>query len=150
MAFDSKSFKRAAFEPRTQIVKVPELAEFFPDGEPAEFTVRGLTGMEIAACSAEYNKYGLIVQAFEQGKASKEQIKDIFGDEDKATAEMMRDYKLLKIVLGLDLDIAKKINANFPSVFKRLTSAVWILTDKGAEIKKKQPSSSGSQEHETA
>jgi hypothetical protein len=150
MAFDSKSFKRAAFEPRIQVVKVPELAEFFPDGEPAEFTVRGLTGMEIAACAAEYNKYGLIVQALEQGKASKEQIKDIFGDEDKATAEMMRDYKLLKIVLGLDLDIAKKINANFPSVFKRLTSTVWILTDKGAEIKKKQPSCSGNPEHETA
>jgi hypothetical protein len=148
MAFDSKAFKRAAFEPRTQIVKVPELADFFKEGEAPELTARGLTGIEVSATTDAYNKHGLLVTALEQGKITKDQIKQIFGDEEKASAESMRSYKVLQIVYGFDLDLAKKLNRDFVAVFNRLVTAVWALTEMGS-VKKKPTSCSETDESKT-
>ena len=55
MAFDLKKFQKAKFEPRTETVKVASLASFFGDDDPV-FTVRGLTGEELAKVNAAQSK----------------------------------------------------------------------------------------------
>lgn len=41
-----EKFRAAEFERRTAQVKVPALSHFFDEGQPAEWTVQGLTGPE--------------------------------------------------------------------------------------------------------
>ena len=61
--FDSKKFLKTKFTPRTADVPVPDLREFFSDGTPAVWKVRGLTGHELgrAAEAAERNKSVLAI-----------------------------------------------------------------------------------------
>lgn len=53
MAFDAKKFRQSSWEPRTEDVHVPMLADFFPEGEKPVFKVRGLDGRELAKMRAE-------------------------------------------------------------------------------------------------
>ena len=48
MPFDIKRFEKVKFDDRTEAVSVPDLKEWFGEGEAPEIIVRGLTGPEIA------------------------------------------------------------------------------------------------------
>ena len=48
MTFDLNRFRAADLSPRQVTVPVPDLAFFFPEGVKPVWTVRGLTGEEIA------------------------------------------------------------------------------------------------------
>ena len=48
MPFDSKKFMGTGFVPREQKVPVPTFKDFFENGEKPVWTIRGLTGEQIA------------------------------------------------------------------------------------------------------
>ena len=45
---DLQKFLGEVFVPREETISVPELAAYFADGSPAEWTVRGLNASELA------------------------------------------------------------------------------------------------------
>lgn len=51
MPFDVQRFTSARWEPRTERVPVPDLAEWFGEDEEAVFVVRGLSGPELGRCT---------------------------------------------------------------------------------------------------
>lgn len=84
MPFDSKKFRKAKWEPRTGVVPVPLLAEFFEEGEPAQITVRGLTLDELARSREAINKTEVVGKlagalANNQGAEAGEAIAEAMG-----------------------------------------------------------------------
>lgn len=56
MSFDAKKFANTDFVPRTKEVSLPGLASFFPPPQLPVFTVRSITGEELARCQEEVEK----------------------------------------------------------------------------------------------
>ena len=68
MPFDAESFARAKFAPRTKTVEVEPLASFFGEGEKPEWTVRGLSAVELhraIEANQRQRDVGKIVEAYE-------------------------------------------------------------------------------------
>ena len=67
MAMDLNAFLAAALAPREQAVEVPELAAWFAEGEPAVWTVRGLSAAELGrakeACARGLDNIRALVEA---------------------------------------------------------------------------------------
>jgi hypothetical protein len=143
MAFDSKAFLKAKFEPRTAEVRIDKLKQFFGEDEDPIFKLKGLTGEEYC-------------RATESGKAHKDAeglIKALTNDNEKLSA--LRDavgilstdvpaeiVKRLEFLTRgsadpvLDMTMAVKIAERFPIDFYIMTNTILELTGLGMDIKK--------------
>jgi hypothetical protein len=149
MPFDAKAFNKAKFEPRTESVKVPELAEFFGDDEPV-FVVRGLTGIELAAAmeaAGSAKQRAELAEALLDGaiEDKSEAIQAAFGLGPGVPDELIRYHEL--IIRGtvepvLTRDVSVKLAERFPVDHKRLAMSILHLTGQGHAVKKK-PTDSG-------
>ena len=82
MPFDAAAFERAEFKPRTAVVEVEALAVFFPDGEPARWTVRGLSASELHRAMEAGKRQGsveAIVRAIATGGDQAQAVRKALG-----------------------------------------------------------------------
>lgn len=147
MPFDITKFDQTQFNERTKDIDVPELKSFFPEGEPAVWKVRGLTGEEIARTreAVERNRVARaeIISAQERGasEAVAMAMKTLLG---VASLESVPDdhvRHLNTVVMGslspkVKLEHAVKLATTFPIVFTQLHNEIYILTGLGHEQKK--------------
>jgi hypothetical protein len=155
MSFDSKKFTRTKFTARTESVPVPDLQAFFPEGEKAVWTVRGLTGAEIgrAAEASDRNKNMAAILEGLLSEASKDRtdaVKDILGLGGVAPQDIAKRIEHL-IIASVEpkctSDMAVKLSEVFPVEFFQITNVIMVLTGKG-QMPGKQPASGATEKSE--
>ena len=152
MPFNADQFQRAAFEPRTEVVPFPALAEFFGPDEAAEFTVRGLTSIELhKAMEAGARNKGVdaVVKAIASSKDQIDNIRKALGMTSDTPGEIAKRLEML--VAGcmapkIDHATAAKLAEVCPVEFYDLTNRITNLTGQGASRVKPQPSSQPTQD----
>jgi len=140
--FDDKAFMRAKFQPRTAEVPVPALQVFFPDDAPAVWTVRNLTGDELAKSMEATNRQkgiDTIIQALATQSEQIDEIRASLGIGDDVATELVKRLEQLVIASvdpAIDKPLAVKLSENFPVEFYQLTNKIVELTGLGADLKK--------------
>lgn len=145
MSFDTQKFAAAKWVHRTQAVEVPELAAFFPEGEPAVFTVRGLSADEIYKIRSASSRAKLlegIAEGLAEGSKSgtARAIAEALGAQgvlDPATPRAMETLILGCVDPPCDLDLARLLADKHGLIFVRLNDAIMALTGQGGEVEKK-------------
>lgn len=143
MAFDLDRFQKAKFEPRRQEVEVELLKDFFPEGQPPIWIVRGLSGVDLYRTADAANSQQTMIAAAKAMTSNAEKIaafREAFGLNAEATpADMAR--RIQSLVLGsvepkIDLPDAAKLAEHFATEFVKLTKAIDELTGMGADLVK--------------
>lgn len=148
MGFDVKSFRKAKFEDRTAEVPVPDLKDWFEEGENPVFVVRALTGEELARCWDAANKNEnmdhLIQSLVGPNSPEKSQaIKEMLGVGERVTRKFAMQLEMVAIGTvepDLDHEMAVKFAANYGGEFFQLAHKIENLSGKGRQVKKKQNS----------
>jgi len=148
MGFDFNKLVNGQFVPREEILTLPDLKEFFLEGEIPEFVVRGLTGHEFGRVqeAVERNK-GLseildgLTSAIQKEKI--EALKASIGLSEKTPNEIVKRIQLL--ILGsvnpkFEQDSAVRFCKYFPIEFYQLTNRITELTGQGHIPGKPKPS----------
>ncbi|MDX1399906.1 MAG: hypothetical protein R3204_15365 [Oceanospirillum sp.] len=157
MGFDAKGFMKAQFEARTEDVPVSELKDWFPDGEAAVFTVKGLTFEELSKADAAADNSGAMLKLLasiqnKNGGDIGEGIKDAFGVGKETPVNMIK--RINHLVMGcvcpeVDEEFAVKLANTFPVEFTAITNKIIELTGRGY-VPGKQKSSTRSKKSEQA
>ena len=150
MGFKLKEFSKAKFEARTATVSVPALAEFFDEGEKAEFVVRGLTGEETARVNEAQSK-SKNLQAVVAALAGKDQTEKIQAlqeslglSADTIPGDLARRIEMLAMGCAdpvIDVQTAAKIFKVAPVDGYNLTNEILRLSGQGMTVGK--PKASG-------
>lgn len=148
MAFDMGKFMAERFEPRISAVPVPELKGWFDKGDELVWTVRGLTGIEIAKASEVAAKRSLSTAILEglltmKAKDVKEAVEKLIGRGDEIpeeTAKRIEHLVIASVEPKCDEDLAIRINKVYPTVFLQLTNQILLLSGQGMTPGKSKPS----------
>jgi hypothetical protein len=146
MPFDSKRFLSTTFAPRTADVAVPGLADWFGDGEPAVWTVRGQTANEVAVSIDAGNKQrniDSIVKAIAANSDQVEELRRAIGVSKDTHADIVKRLEMLtqcSVEPSITLDVAVKLAEARPIEFYALTNKILHLTGEGMDVKKLPPS----------
>ncbi len=148
MGFDTKKFSKTKFVPRVEAVEVPDLRDFFPEGESPIWKVRGLTGQEMGRANeaASRNKNVLAVIAAMVGDEDSEKISalaEMLGTTDSATEDVAKRIAYLaagSVDPVCSEDIAVRMCEVFPIEFYQLSTKILQLTGMGQEPGKSKPS----------
>jgi len=148
MGFDTKSFRKATFEDRTESVPVPDLKEWFAEGEEPVFVVRGLTAEELARCNEAVQKNKNISSVVEALHSSNQQekvqaMREMLGVSESVPNELVK--RLEQFAIGtvdpdMDHELAVKFAESYPVELYSITNKIMELTGQGRQVKKKQPS----------
>lgn len=147
MPFAADKFQRAAFEPRTEVVPFPALAEFFGPDEAAEFTVRGLTANELhkaMEAGARNKSVDAVVKAIASSKDQIDSIRKALGMTSDTPGEIAKRLEMLVagcVAPKIDHATAAKLAEVCPVEFYDLTNRITNLTGQGASRVKPQASS---------
>jgi hypothetical protein len=149
MSFDTKKFQKTKFTPRTESVPVPDLQAFFPEGEKAVWTVRGLTGQEIGRANeaADRNKNiaaileGLTADASKDKAEALKELLGIGGTTPQDIAKRLEHLTVGSVDPKCTLDLSVRLCETFPIEFFQLTNKIMELTGRGQMPGKQQPSS---------
>ncbi len=149
MAFLTKEFIRTKFEPRTADIPVPDLKQWF-DGDDLVWRVRGLDGNELGRCNAlaEKNRRSIteIAEGLTSGKSAEliGTVRQLVGLGDDIPMEVAQGIEYLicgSVNPECDLDLAVKLNLNFPVEFRQLVHRIIHLTGMGFAAAGKPPAS---------
>jgi hypothetical protein len=148
MKFDAKKFLKTKFVKRTFPVSVPDLRDFFHEGEEAVWTVRGLTGQELARANeaADRSKNMATILSALSSDVSKEKetaVKELLGLTKGTPADISK--RIEHLVLGsvdpeCTQDLAVKLCETYPVEFYQLTNKIMELTGQGQMPGKPKPS----------
>lgn len=138
--FNAKAFTKTKMEQRTAVVPVPELAQWFANGETAEFTVRGLTGAELSVCESakiRQEKWETLISKAELSDENIDTLMMLLAPVKGLTAVDIYQIELLFTVFpSIDRPSWRLVFDRFPYVVKRLSSKIIELTAMGyAEVK---------------
>jgi hypothetical protein len=146
--FDSGRFLSAGLALRTRKVPVPDLAEFFGDGEP-EWLVRGLNANELCRSNEAKSRHGLerslaaaLANSVHGEKVAA--IQEALGRSGSTEADFARRIEILaagSVEPECSVEMAVKLGETFPVPFFALTNAILELTGQGSEVEKKPPTS---------
>ena len=146
MSFDIERFRGAALSPRESTIPVPDLAHFFAEGDPAEWTVRGLTGEEIARSSESQSRATSIaaaVQALANSAALKrdrtEAMETLIGYGADVPEDLAKRFDHLtygSVSPAIDRPLAVRLFAVYPVVAYQLTNKILELTGLGPDVGK--------------
>lgn len=140
MTFDIAKFEQRQFRDRTSDISVPELKDFFGEDEKPSWSVRCLSGEELASANEAVennrNVEGMITAlAAGAGKEKIEGIKEAMGLPcGKAPNELVRRFAMLcagSVSPECPQNIAVKLAHNFPTTFYKLTNEIIRLTGAG-------------------
>lgn len=139
MAFDTKKFLKTKFAPREESIPVPDLKEFFGEGEKPAWKVRGLTGQELGRANeaaARNKNISAILEglASAQGKEMGESIRKLVNAGNETPQDIAKRIELFMIGSvepKADLDLALHFCTAFPIEFFQITNKILELTGKG-------------------
>lgn len=147
MAFDVGRYMAENFKPRETKVPVPELKNWFEKGDEPVWTVRGLTGIEIAKANEVAAKRSLSTAILEglltmKGSEVKEAITKLVGRGDEIPEKVAMQIEHL--VIGsvdppCDEDLALRVNKTYPTVFLSLCQNILLLSGQGMSPGKSKP-----------
>lgn len=146
MAFDVKNFMATTFEPRTASVPVPNLKDWFDEGEEPVWVVRGQTASEVARANtaAEKNKnIDSIAKAIAQHSEQVKAIKAAVGVVDDTPADTVKRLEQLvqcSVEPKITLDAAVKLSEVRAIEFYMITNEIVMLTAQGSDVKKRPAS----------
>jgi hypothetical protein len=148
MGLDVKEFLHQRFEARITEVAVPQLKQWFTNGDKPVWKVRSITADEIGrADEAVANEAitGKMLEALTSMNSSEvtKQVKELMGkSEDTPKTIAKRVYHLIygSVDPKCDFELADKLRKNFPVIFYELTNAILTLTGQGFEPGKSKPS----------
>jgi len=145
MTFDLNRFRSASLTPRQAAVPVPDLEPWF-DGASPVWTVRGLTGEEIARANEANQRSVLIasaVEALASAAAAKtdqtEAIKTLIGYGTETPSDLAKRFDHLvfgSVDPAIDREIAVRLFATYPIVAYTLTNKILELTGLGPDLGK--------------
>ena len=146
MSFDLDRFRFASLAPRQAAIPVPDLAFSFPEGELPVWTVRGLTGEEIARANSASQRYALVanaVEALASAAAAKgdqvDALKTLIGYGTETPEDLAKRFDHLvfgSVDPAVDREMAVKLFASFPIVGYTLTNKILELTGLGPDLGK--------------
>lgn len=145
MSFDLDRFRAATFKPRQATLPVPDLAVFFAEGTPPLWTVRGLSGEEIARSNEAQPRgrvIGAVVEALAAAAANPDQasaMKTLIGYGDEVPEDYAKRIDHLvagSVAPALDREMAVKLFTHYPIVAYQLTNKILELTGLGADLGK--------------
>lgn len=145
--FDSKKFLQTQFIPREETVPVPDMKDFFPEGEKPEWKVRGLTGVELARANeavARNKDIAAILEGLisQNNQAKIDSVKQLIGIDGKVPNDIAKRVEIF--IMGsiekVDTEIAVKVCTTFPVEFFQITNKITVLTGQGHVPGKVTPS----------
>jgi len=142
MPFDAKKFESTEFVPRTKLIEVKPLSDFFGKDEKPVWEIRGLTAVELSRALAAKDTAKLtreVVEAIDRGEAVTNALKKHIGIGDDVPAEIAKRMEMLVIASvnpQIELPVAVKLAEYFPVQFLALTSAITELTAEGYDLQK--------------
>jgi hypothetical protein len=146
MSFDPDRFEQAKFEPRTELVHVPGLSDFFDDDD-CLWEVRCLNSNELhRALGADKTQKALaeilasIADHAENAKSAGK-VLGIYGDTPGEVAKRLEMLTAGSVNPEVTLPIAVKLAENYPIEFLELTNAITKLTGMGFESAKQKAAS---------
>lgn len=147
MAFNSKKFMAAQFEPRTAKIELPGLADWFDEGEPPVWVIRGQTANEVALAmeaGAKHKNIDSIIKAIAANQDQVAELKKAIGIQKDTPGEIIKRLEQLvqcSIEPEITLDVAVKLGETRPIEFYQMTNEILRLTGLGQDVKK--PKASG-------
>jgi len=153
MSFEAKQFLKTKFKKRTHPVPVPDLQQFFPEGEEAVWIVRGLTGQELGRADAAADNQKSIAALVsgltsDSSKEKAQAIQDLLGIGGNTPSAIVKRIEQL-IIGSVDpectRDMAVKLCETYPVEFLTITNKIVELTGQG-QIPGKLPPSGATQE----
>ena len=143
MSFDFNAFENAPVNFPTKKIPVPQLKNFFPEGEEPEWEIKSLTGMEIAisnqaASNAERMKAAIqTISTDGSGLSMKEGFKELFGkDVDYTPEEYLRWLKIVEYgsVPRCPETTCVKLAHAKGAVFRLLAHEISVMSGLGADM----------------
>ena len=143
MSFDLNAFENAPVNFPTKKIPVPQLKNFFPEGEDPEWEIKSLTGMEIAisnqaATNSEKVKAALqAISAGGSGIAMKDGFNELFGkDADFTPEEYLRWLKIVEYgsVPRCPEHICVKLAHSKGALFRLLAHEISVMSGLGADL----------------
>jgi len=147
MAFNLEKYRNERRAPRTEQIKVPQLAPYF-DGEQPLFSVRALTAAELGRCKEAANRQRdtAAMAAALIGGSSDEKARAIkqLSDGPEIPDDVCQRIEMLAIGCAspeIDHEISVLLSEDCPTEFYQLTNAILKLTGAGRVLGK--PNASG-------
>jgi len=152
MGFNAEAFQSAEFTALTDSVVLPQLSEFFGEGESPTFVVRGLTANELCRAieaGSKQSSIDTVVKAISSQKDQVTQIRKALGMSADVPGEIAKRMEM--IVLGcvsptLNHASVAKLAEVCPVEFYDLTNKITQMTGKGSCRVKPHPSSQMTQD----
>lgn len=147
---DLDRFTQAKYSPRTEDIKVQDLAEYFAEGEDAVWTVKGLTAIEVAKTKLAYDRTETaraLIGALANNPDKIEAVTSALGltgaDVPQDVSRRIESLMLGSVSPRIDAnsrDAVVKLAETFPVIFYELTNKIDALTGQGQEPGKPKPS----------
>ncbi|PLX93461.1 MAG: hypothetical protein C0621_07450 [Desulfuromonas sp.] len=136
---DIKRFNSTKFTDRTDTMKVPELAPFFPEGAEPVLILRGITGEQALTANEAADRSSKLIALAEKLSGGNQEaataVAEALGVAGKQTpAEFSRRVELLlagSVTPVFDRQSALKLAMNYPTVFLAATTKILNLTGMG-------------------
>ena len=137
------------FVERTAEVDVPDLKDFFPEGEKPVWKIRGMVANELSICYEALkinNARDVSMQASAGPEASKEKIKalreqlGIDIDMPLDIAFRRKELEFASVLPKVSEEMAVKFSNKFPIEFYQITTKIFELTGLGQTPGKLKPS----------
>jgi hypothetical protein len=148
MPFDAKKFLETKFEPRTKKYPVPQLKDWFPEGEKAVWIIKSIGAADIGRADESVGNEAItdkILTALTAMNSADvvDKIKELMGKSgDKPKTIAKRIYHLMygSVDPVCTLELAVRLCDNFPVLFLELTNEILMLSGQGFEPGKSPPS----------
>ncbi len=145
MPFNAAGFTQAPWVHRTQEVPVPELKDWFTDGDPAVFVVRGLTANEIAranGASDAHRRAAALADALTGGSKSEitNAVKASLGRGTDLEPDIPRRMEMVCagcVSPPCDMDMARTLQEYHGVILFNLSNVILSLSGQGSDVEKK-------------
>lgn len=143
MSFDLERFRGSLLAPRTARVDVPDLAHWFAGGADAAWTVRGLTGEEVARSNEASQRHAIIGHAVEALAAASNKgdqvdaMRSLIGYGAETPADLAKRFDHLvfgSVEPAIDREIAVRLFQAYPVIGYQLTNKILELTGLGPDL----------------
>lgn len=142
MQFDFDKFDAAQITFPTKKIPVPELKEFFPEGQEPVWIIKALTGHELAIVNESVEmvtRTKAVIDAISEGsnESIKRGIKTLINRDGEITPEdLARRHRMLEFgtVSECPEHLCVKLAHAKPTIFYRLTNEIIRMTGDGASL----------------
>lgn len=145
MGFDINAFNKSKMEHATEEVRVPNLQQFFGEGE-AVWVVRGMTHTELCRMRETKENDKRLNTAIAAAAGSEEDkikmIKEILGDTDgihESTRRSIEQLVMCSVSPKIDRSVAVRLSQFYPAEFQSLGDKIFALSQDGPVVAKKKP-----------